>query len=134
MLDQEEKIKAVGDQFGLNTDNELWLNNSVQNLNDVPKEEICETLYQFSNLRVLIPPLLYIAGMKLTSAREQDIKDVATIIHREKIATPDDLKTKMAEFGFDQIDESVLLEAFGEAYGIEWLEKYYIDNEDKISF
>ena len=37
-----------------------------------------------------------------------------------------------AFFEFGYIDESLILETFGEAYGMEWLEKYYTDNEFEL--
>ena len=126
-------IKAVGDEFNLNTAEELWLNNSVQNMNRTPPEAICETLYTFSNLKVLIPPLLYIAGMKLSSARGQDIEDVGSIIKKLGIRSPDALSEQLYAYGFAQTDESLLLEAFGVAYGMKWLEDYYIQHEDEIN-
>ena len=126
-------IEEVGNQLGMNTEDELWLNNSVQNMNAWPPENICQPIYELSNLRVLMPPLDYIAGMKLMSAREQDILDVAGIIKREGITDPHAFLLKMEEYGFSGIDESVLLEAFGTAYGMDWLERYYIDNEEIIN-
>lgn len=129
-----ESIRDVGEKYGINTEEELWLNNSVQNMNIAPDEKICDVLYEFSNLKVLIPPLTYIAGMKMQSAREQDIKDAAAIIRQQKVETPEELKKQLRSYGIDGIDDSIILESFGEAYGMEWLEKYYIENEDKFSF
>lgn len=126
-------IKSVGEEFDLNTNDEIWLNNSVQNMNDKPPEAICDILYEFSNLTILTPPLDYIAGMKLVSARGQDIEDVAEIIRKQKIPNPEELEEKLKDYGFDSIDESLILEAFGLAYGFEWLEKYYIANEERIN-
>ena len=128
-----QMIREVGDMFGINTPKELWLNNSIQNLNDKPAEEICDTVYDFSNLHVLIVPLDYVAGMKLTSAREQDIQDVAAIVRKMDIQDPDELLNKIHRYGFFHIDESVLLESFGIAYGMEWLEKYYLEHEEDIN-
>lgn len=125
-------IKDIGDILGLNTEDELWLNNSIQNLNAVPKEDICEVLYDFSNLKVIMPPLEYMAGMKLTSARGQDIKDVAAIIRILKTEDPLGFADNLTTLGFFRIDESLILEAFGEAYGMEWLEKYFTDHEADI--
>ena len=125
-------IKTVGDKFGINSQDELWLNNSVQNLNDPPAEGVCDILYEYSNLTILIPPLDYIIGMKLTSAREIDIKDASEIIRKQNIVSPKDLVSKLSDYGFGYIDESLILEVFGEAYGMEWLEKYYTDNEFEL--
>ncbi|HHW95575.1 MAG TPA: potassium transporter peripheral membrane component [Mogibacterium sp.] len=128
----DKAIKTVGDKLGLNTEDELWLNNSVQNLNRSPAEDICDVLYDFSNLKVLMPPLEYIAGMKLKSARGQDIKDVADIIKLLKADDPLSFIENLQTLGFFEIDISLVLEAFGTAYGMSWLEKYYIDNEKAI--
>ena len=126
-------IKAVGEEFDLNTADELWLNNSVQNMNRAPSEEICEVLYTFSNLKVLIAPLDYVAGMKLVSARVQDVEDAGSIIKKLGIRFPEELSAKLYTYGFGQIDESLLLEAFGIAYGMKWLEDYYIQHEEEIN-
>ena len=125
-------IRSVGDYFGINTEDELWLNNSVQNLNAWPPDEICTLLYSFSNLKVLIPPLEYIAGMKLISAREQDVQDVGKILRKTGIDSPEVFLKIVESYGFSHIDESVLLEAFGLAYGMEWLENYYLTHEEEI--
>jgi len=125
-------IKEVGDMLGLNTEDELWLNNSVQNLNGCPPAEICNPVYEYSNLTVLMPPLEYIAGMKLKSAREQDMLDVAEMIRILGIEDPISFTERLKELGFARTDESLVLEAFGTAYGMTWLEKYFIDNEEDI--
>lgn len=126
-------IRAVGEEFHVNTEDELWLNNSVQNMNQSPPEDICEELYAFSNLKVLIPPLDYVAGMKLISARGQDIEDVAAIIQKLEIHSPEEFLEQMGRYGFPHMDESLVLEAFGTAYGMNWLEKYFIEHEEEIN-
>ncbi len=125
-------IRKTGDLLDINPADENWLKNSIQSMNEVPPKDICKVLYQFSNLQVLIPPLAYIAGMKLKSAREQDIRDVALILERLSIDSPEQFEKILNDYGFINIDESLILEAFGTAYGFEWLEKYYIENEEAI--
>ena len=125
-------IREVGEEFHVNTEDELWLNNSVQNMNHVPPKEICEELYVFSNLKVLIPPLDYVAGMKLVSARGQDIEDVAAILKKLNIESPEEFSDQIDLYGFPHIDESLLLEAFGIAYGMNWLEEYFIKHEEEL--
>ena len=90
--------------------------------------------FDASNLKVFIPPLDYIAGMKLMSAREPDIKVVSAIMQNQRIASPDALSKSLRKYGFHSVDESLLLEAFGEAYGMDWLERYYIENEGNYQF
>ena len=125
-------IKKIGDKYKANTSSELWLNNSVQNMNSKPPESICDTIYESSNLKISIPPLEYIAGMKLASGRRQDIRDVSMIIDKLKIQDVSELKKRIEKYNFNSIDESLFLEAFGEAYGMEWLEKYFIKQEEEI--
>lgn len=122
-------IKKIGDKYKANLSDELWLNNSVQNMNDAPPETICDTIYEASNLKISIPPLDYIVGMKLMSGRVQDIKDVSMVIRNLKILEVNDLKKRLKRYNFESIDESLYLESFGEAYGIDWLEKYFIERE-----
>ena len=101
-------------------------------MNPRPPESVCETIYDFSNLKVLTPPLDYIAGMKLFSGRGQDIEDVAAILKELSIEDPERFRQTLAGYGFAAVDESLLLEAFGLAYGMEWLEQYYIEHEEDI--
>ena len=125
-------IREVGDIFGINKPDELWLNNSLSNMNPEPPGKYCKIIHQFSNLTVLAVDLLYLVGMKLTSARGQDIKDVAEIIKITKELQLFELSRKLTEMGF-QIDISILLDAYGEALGMEWLEQFYNENEHKLS-
>ena len=122
-------IKSIGDEFNINQEDEMWLNNSIQRLNETPPESICESVYEGLNLKILIPPLEYIAGMKLRSERELDIKDVAYIISFKEIKDPKKFKLQLEKYGFNEVDDSLILEAFSESYGLEWLEEYYITKE-----
>ena len=128
----EDIIQKVGNEFGINADDELWLNNSISNFNPKPPEGYCEEKYQFSNLVVKVVTIDYLIGMKLSSVsgRELDIKDVINIVKREKKDLLD-LLSKFDKMGFD-IDISHILNAFEGAYGMEWLEDYYINNEAEL--
>lgn len=127
----ESAIKQVGEKHGINNDEELWLNNSIQNLNRTPPIEICQTIYKFSNLRVLFPPIEYIICMKLNTGRGQDVKDAGALIVKENIQNPNVIQKASKKYGFGDIDDGMLLEAFGEAYGQEWLAEYYINISEK---
>ena len=70
--------------------------------------------------------------MKSTSSREQDLNDVAEIVKHENLQDPIELLQKLIKIEFD-IDISILLDVFGTAYGIDWLENYYKENESEIS-
>ena len=124
-------ICKVGDMFGINKPDELWLNNALSKMNPEPPGRYCTLVHQFSNLTVLAVDLLYLIGMKLTSARGQDVRDVVEVIRNTKELQPFELLKKLTERGFS-IDISILLDAYGEALGMEWLEQFYNENEHKL--
>ena len=110
----------------------LWLNNNFANMNNAPPENICEMLYQFSNLIVYVAPIRYVLGMKLESGREQDLKDIGLIIQHEDFKDPFELFDQLQQQGFSRIDFSMLLEGFSYAYGMDWLEKFYKEHEKQL--
>jgi len=124
-------IKKVGDAFGINKPDELWLNNSLLSLNPKPPEEYCTVIYKFSNLVVKEVSLNYLIGMKLFSQREQDIIDAAVILRKTQNDNPFILSAELKNMKFD-IDIALLLEAYEKAYGMDWLENFYIDNIDEL--
>ena len=128
----EKAIAEVGDKLNLNTEEELWLNNSVMNLNPMPSEDICDLLYDFSNVKVFLVPLAYIAGMKLKSGRKKDLLDVADIIKLLKTEDPMGFSEELRKIGFAEIDGSLVLEAFGTAYGMDWLQEYFQEHAEEI--
>lgn len=127
-----EIIAHVGQEFNLNTHEELWLNNNVANMNKQPPLSLCETLYSFENLTVLVAPLEYVLGMKMVSTREQDLKDIGTIIKYKHFRSPFNTFDSLKKMGFDSIDFSVLLEGFSYAYGMDWLENFFEENQDEL--
>ena len=127
----QQIIKKVGDDFKINKLEEIWLNNSIANMNPKPPYEYCEIVHEFSNLIVKSVSLMYLIGMKLISAREQDLIDVGAILRHEHNKQPLELLLKLKGMEF-QIDLSYLLDAFEEAHGMEWLEQFYFDNENEL--
>lgn len=128
----EKAIAEVGNRLNINTEDELWLNNSVMNLNRMPSEDICDLLYEFSNLKVYLVPLTYIAGMKLKSGRGKDLQDVADIIKLLKTEDPLAFSDELKKIGFAEVDGSLVLEAFGTAYGMDWLQEYFQEHAEEI--
>ena len=124
-------IEKVGNDFDVNSPDELWLNNNVANMNRIPPRSICEKAYSYSNLTVFIPPLYYILGMKLESGRDRDRQDVGDIIRLVKIRSMKGVINKLKEYGF-QSDLSLILEAFEIAYGMEWLAEYMAEHPDEL--
>ncbi|MCL2320832.1 MAG: DUF6036 family nucleotidyltransferase [Oscillospiraceae bacterium] len=127
----EKIIESIGQKYNMNTPTELWLNNSIANMNLKPSEDICETIYSYSNLIVKIPPLQYIIGMKLESQRERDISDAGEIIKVLHEISPFNLMQYLKKYNFT-IDISLVMEAFSEAYGMEWLEGFYLEHENEL--
>ena len=111
---------------------ELWLNNDVATLNTEPPLDVCDTLYSFSNLTVLLAPIEYVLGMKMVSLREYDFKDIASIIQYKKLRSPINTYKKLKKLGFTNLDFSVLLEGFGSAYGFDWLSNYFTEHQDEL--
>ncbi len=56
------------------------------------------------------------------------IRRKSKIIKKLEIPSPKEMNIILEKYDFNNIDESIILEVFGEAYGMEWLEKYYVDN------
>ncbi|MCL2688681.1 MAG: DUF6036 family nucleotidyltransferase [Chitinispirillia bacterium] len=124
----DKAIKKVGDEFGINMPDELWLNNSVANLNPIPPAVHQEPVLQLSNLTVKVVDIVYLMGMKLHSGRNRDIKDVAAVLTNDADKAPLELFETLRAIGFN-IDISTLLEAFGLARGLKWLSDFYMAHE-----
>ena len=75
--------------------------------------------------------ILYLIGMKLHSGREQDLKDVADIVRKENNEQPLVLLSQLNDIGFNP-DISDLLDAFGTAHGIDWLETFYENHQQEL--
>ena len=127
----DEIIKKVGNEFKINNNDELWLNNSIYNINPEPPDKYCVLVYKFSNLVVKEVNLTYLIGMKLFSQRFQDLKDVSIIIRQNNNEQPFELMKELNDMKFN-IDVSLLLEAYEMAYGMEWLNNFYISNSEEL--
>ena len=127
----ESIIRRVGDEFGINKPDELWLNNSISNMNPAPPDMYCEVVHKLSNLTVKAVEMTYLIGMKLMSARGQDLIDLAVIIKDRNNFQPFELLSRLVEMNFD-IDISILLDAFEGAHGMDWLDTFYRENEAEL--
>ena len=124
-------INSVGDELGINEDDESWLNNSISNLNKKPDSKYCELYRSYSNLNIYMVIPEYLIGMKLKSGREKDMSDVAQIIKKLNLTSPADLFKKLNHMKF-RPDFADILGCFGEAYGNKWLMSYYKEHQDDI--
>jgi len=86
---------------------------------------------KYSNLDILIPKLEYILGMKEAAGREQNVDDIAHIVIKLNDTDPIGMARTLKTLGFNP-DISTLLDGYGRAYGMDWLEQYYVKNEKKI--
>ena len=77
-----------GNIFNINQEEELWLNNSIANLNRVPSQKWCKIYKKYSNLTVYIVIPEYLIGMKLESGREKDQRDISAIIQQLDLDNP----------------------------------------------
>jgi hypothetical protein len=124
-------IESVGEELGINDEDETWLNNSIANVNKTPNDKYREVYKTFSNLTVYVVIPEYLIGMKLESGREKDFKDVAELIKKLKEESPKDLYNKLKDMEF-HVDFADLLACFGDAYGHKWLAKYYKDHAEDL--
>jgi len=127
----EAIIRRIGDEFGINKPDELWLNGSIANMNPEPPARYCELVHDFSNLSVKAVIITYVIGMKLISGREQDLRDIGEILKKDRNEQPLELLSELAGMEFD-IDISGLLDAYERAHGMEWLEEFYSKNQDDL--
>jgi hypothetical protein len=129
--DIEAIIYKVGDEFGINRPDELWLNGSISGMNPKPHSANYKQVYKFTNLEVNVVDMPYLIGMKLTSGREQDLIDVGTILKHDNNKEPFELLPELTCMGF-HIDISSLLDGYEKAHGMQWLENFYKNNEVEI--
>jgi len=127
----DDVIRKIGNEFGINQPDELWLNNSIANLNPEPPSNHQELVHQYSHLVVKAVDIAYLTGMKLESGRNRDLIDVATIIKDNKGKELFELMATLESIGFN-VDISAVLEVYGLAHGEGWLSKFYTDNEARL--
>ncbi|MDR0481615.1 MAG: hypothetical protein LBH13_00405 [Cellulomonadaceae bacterium] len=127
--DLRELVHDIGEQLTINDDGEDWLNTSIAAMNDQPPDEYCSPVFTLSNITISVPDLVYVIGMKEVAGRDQDQEDIATIIRYLDLREPPDLIGALESYGFYP-DEAAILDGFGDAYGFEWLETYYLRDEN----
>jgi len=128
----EAIIRKIGNEFKINRPDESWLNNSIAHMNPEPPDKYCELVYSFPYLKIKAVDIIYLIGMKLISGREQDLRDLGIIIRKDNNERPFELLSKLTEMQFD-VDISGLLDAYDEAYGMEWLHEFYVKNQDELN-
>ena len=127
----EAVIRKVGNEFGINRPDELWLNGSISNMNQRPPVAHCKLVHKFPNLEVSAVDIRYLVGMKLASGREQDLIDVGMILKHDNDQEPFERLSELVGMGFP-IDISGLLDGYEKAHGMQWLEDFYKNNESEL--
>ena len=124
-------IRKVGDEFGINKPDEIWLNGSISRMNPEPPGKYFKLVYSFTNLEVHAVEINYVVGMKLVSSREQDFIDIGDILRHDNNEQPFTLLSELADMGFN-VDISNLLDGFERAHGMTWLDEFYANNQEEL--
>ena len=125
-------INSVGEELGINEEDENWLNNSIANMNREPSKQYKEPYKSYSNLNVFTVTPEYLIGMKLNSGREKDFKDVSLLIQKLDLQSPVQLYKDLRKMKF-RPDFADIIACFGDAYGHKWLATYYNDHAMEIA-
>jgi hypothetical protein len=125
-------IEEVGNELDINEEDEIWLNNSIANLNAEPEDKFKEIYKTYSNLNIYIVQPKYLIGMKIKSGREKDFKDASLLIKKLDIKDPILFRKELNSMGFKRLDFADVLACFGDAYGHRWLANLYKDNSDLL--
>lgn len=125
-------IHSVGEELGINEEDESWLNNSIANMNNPPKNKYKELYKSYSNLTVYKVKPDYLIGMKLMSGREKDLEDVSLLLRKLSLEDPFTLFKSLKKMGFNRLDFADLLGCFGNAYGNRWLANLYKERGEEI--
>ena len=119
-------------ELDINEEDEIWLNNSIANLNAEPEDKFKEIYKTYSNLSIYIVQPKYLIGMKIKSGREKDFKDASLLIKKLDIKDPILFRKELNSMGFKRLDFADVLACFGDAYGHRWLANLYKDNSDLL--
>ena len=112
----EKIIQEIGEEFHVGTSNEPWLSQAVGVVMSHSKTD--ETIiFVESHLTVGLSSLESILIDKIQAGRTKDVPDIAKIMKKLKIESPD-----------GSADPAVILEAFSLAYGEEALKNYLRKN------
>lgn len=128
----ERDIFEIGNKYGANIGGDLWLNNSIETFNIKPPLDQTEEYLRLENLTIRTVKLEYLLYMKLYSAREKDINDASKIIQILKEENPIKVFKKCKEYSME-VDASLILWSFSEAYGEDWLVDYIESNKQEIN-
>ncbi|BAL50227.1 MAG: DUF6036 family nucleotidyltransferase [Lactococcus lactis] len=122
----EKIIQEIGEEFHVGTSNEPWLSQAVGEVMSHSKTD--ETIiFVESHLTVGLSSLESILIDKIQAGRTKDVPDIAKIMKKLKIESPDPLLERFKHTD-GSADPAVILEAFSLAYGEEALKNYLRKN------
>ena len=122
----EKIIQEIGEEFHVGTSNEPWLSQAVGEVMSHSKTD--ETIiFVESHLTVGLSSLESILIDKIQAGRTKDVPDIAKIMKKLKIESPDPLLERFKHTD-GSADPAVILEAFSLAYGEDALKNYLRKN------
>ena len=131
---QRVSIKAAFEDGSPTRQHILSLNKTAKRNNVLlvrDKYENCEMVNELPNLEEKVDNINYLVGMKLMSGREQDLMDVGDILKKDRNEKPFELLSKLSGMKF-VIDISELLDAYEKAHGLDWLDEFYVNNQEEL--
>ncbi|MEY8443927.1 DUF6036 family nucleotidyltransferase [Lactococcus ileimucosae] len=119
----EEIIAEIGQEFHVGTVNEPWLSHSIGQIMSFSEQDRV-LIFKASHLDVYLSSLQSVLIDKIQAGREKDVPDIAQIMKKLKIKSPDTLLDLLEDYSEGTSDPAVVLEAYSIAYGKEALKNY----------
>ncbi|PCR99112.1 DUF6036 family nucleotidyltransferase [Lactococcus fujiensis] len=126
----ESLIAEVGNEFGVGTAREAWLNHAVGQMMSLGSIDDRKVIFEASHLSVTISSLQSILIDKIQAGRSKDIPDIAKIMRAMDIKSPQKLLQLNRQFSNGETDPAIILEAYSVAFGEEALRQYLRENPD----
>ncbi|WP_081167286.1 DUF6036 family nucleotidyltransferase [Lactococcus garvieae] len=127
----EEIIAEVGQEYHVGTMNEPWLSHSIGRIMSLSDQDKV-LIFADSHLEVYLSSLQSVLIDKIQAGRAKDIPDIAQIMKKLKIESPDVLLGLLESYSEGTSDPAVILEAYSIAYGEEALKNYLRENPELL--
>lgn len=125
----EEIITEIGQEYRVGTINEPWLSHSIGRIMSLADHDKV-LIFKASHLSVYLSSLQSVLIDKIQAGRAKDIPDIAQIMKKLKIKSPDSLLDLLENYSEGTSDPAVVLEAYSIAYGKEALKDYLRENPE----
>lgn len=127
----EEIIADIGKEYHVGTMNEPWLSHSIGRIMSLSDQDKV-LIFADSHLEVYLSSLQSVLIDKIQAGRAKDIPDIAQIMKKLKIESPDVLLGLLESYSEGTSDPAVVLEAYSIAYGEEALKNYLRENPELL--